>query len=149
MSRARPWYADGLRFECTGCGACCRGPEPGYVLVSEAEVERLAAHLGVPVAEVGRRYLRRLADGELALLEKANLDCIFWEDDRGCSVYEARPDQCRTYPFWPEVVASEATWEAERPACEGIGRGKLYPRAAIERLARNEGATRPGARGGP
>jgi len=28
-------------------------------------------------------------------------ECIFYDKDiNGCSIYEARPIQCRTFPFW-------------------------------------------------
>jgi hypothetical protein len=37
-----PWYKDGLRFTCTGCGDCCTGA-PGYVWVNKEEIEALAA----------------------------------------------------------------------------------------------------------
>ncbi|MCH7752933.1 MAG: YkgJ family cysteine cluster protein, partial [Planctomycetes bacterium] len=40
----QPWYQDGLRFKCTGCGNCCTG-SPGYVWVNQAEINALAAHL--------------------------------------------------------------------------------------------------------
>ena len=33
------WYSEGLRFECTQCGACCSG-EPGYVWVDEPWLTR-------------------------------------------------------------------------------------------------------------
>ena len=66
---ADPWYQDGLRFTCTRCGNCCTGA-PGYVWVTPAELEALAAHLGEPVETVravytweeqGRRSLRVLS----------------------------------------------------------------------------------------
>ena len=38
----KPWYADGLQFECTQCGDCCTGA-PGYVWVNKSEIEALAA----------------------------------------------------------------------------------------------------------
>ena len=41
-----PWYRDGLKFACTGCGDCCTG-EPGYVWVNKAEIETLAAAVGL------------------------------------------------------------------------------------------------------
>ena len=37
---ARVFYSDGLRFECTRCSRCCRHT-PGYVFLSENDVERL------------------------------------------------------------------------------------------------------------
>jgi Fe-S-cluster containining protein len=52
--------------------------------------------------------------------------CRFLVEGR-CSVYEDRPRQCRVYPFFPDVIRSAETWEAERQKCEGIGRGELIP----------------------
>ncbi|HUX21603.1 MAG TPA: YkgJ family cysteine cluster protein, partial [Spirochaetia bacterium] len=37
----KPFYQDGLRFECTRCDACCRH-EPGYVFLSQTDLRRLA-----------------------------------------------------------------------------------------------------------
>ena len=40
------WYERGFRFECTRCGACCRGEE-GYVWVTDADIKRMARALGM------------------------------------------------------------------------------------------------------
>ena len=88
-SAADPWYSDGLSFRCVGCGVCCRGPTPGWVGVDDDDADRLADHLGVSLRTLGRRYLRRTANPEAAtvsLVEKSNLDCVFWEEGRGCQV---------------------------------------------------------------
>jgi Fe-S-cluster containining protein len=54
-----------------------------------------------------------------------------------CSVYRARPEQCRTWPFWPENM-SERVWTKEvKRDCPGIGIGRLHSPREIEReLAR-------------
>lgn len=40
--------------------------------------------------------------------------CIFLgEDGKQCSIYEARPVQCRTYPFWPRLITNQLGWDAE------------------------------------
>lgn len=124
-----PWYADGLRFSCTRCGACCTG-KPGYVWVGPIEIDRLATHLGLSQDEFGRRYLRQVG-GDLSLIEKPNLDCVFWDGKLGCTVYEARPNQCQTWPFWPENVETPDDWSLTQRGCPGAGQGKLYTLDAI------------------
>ena len=90
-----PWYREGLSFECTRCGDCCRGP--GYVWVNREEIANLASFLELTPEAFGRRYLRRV-ERRLSLIDNDDGDCIFWEN--GCTVYSARPTQCRTFPFW-------------------------------------------------
>ena len=119
----REWFDDGVRFRCLGaeCGACCSGQMgPGAVWVGREEMERLATHLSLSFVEFKRRYVRRL-EGRHSLKEQDNYDCIFYRSGEGCSVYEARPGQCRTYPFWGRIMASPATWAIETDKCPGIG----------------------------
>lgn len=124
-----------MRFECTGCGYCCTG-EPGFVFIQREEGRTLAEHLGVPVTEFYRRYVRRVPEG-LSLLERPDGSCVFYDD--GCTVYAARPRQCRTYPFWPEVLSSERHWMEESNRCPGIGSGRLYDFVTIESLRGGRG----------
>ena len=117
------WFERGVRFRCLGpeCGACCSGQQgPGAVWVSGEEIERLAEHRSLAVDEFRRRYVRRL-EGRDSLREHANYDCIFYRQGTGCTVYETRPTQCRTYPFWGRVTATRRTWEMEAEKCPGIG----------------------------
>ncbi|HWE38686.1 MAG TPA: YkgJ family cysteine cluster protein [Isosphaeraceae bacterium] len=119
-----PWYRDGLAFECTRCGACCTGA-PGYVWVDSGEIDRLAAQLGLDVAAFVRRYVRQVGD-RLSLIERPNGDCVFWDRESGCMVYEARPEQCRTWPFWPMNIANRAAWRRVGRRCPGVDQGPLY-----------------------
>lgn len=130
----RPWYQDGLRFACTRCGACCTGA-PGFVWVSVAEIEALAAELRLSTDEFGRRFLRRVGD-RISLVERPNGDCVFWDANRGCTVYESRPVQCRTWPFWTENLESRETWEETGSRCPGIDRGDWFSVESIEEAAR-------------
>jgi len=70
----------------------------------------------------------------LSLREKSNFDCIFW--NAGCTVYDARPLQCRVFPFWDMVVASPEAWETAGRGCPGINTGELRAREEIERCLR-------------
>ena len=131
---ADPWYQDGLRFTCTRCGNCCTGA-PGYVWVTPAELEALAAHLGEPVETVRAVYTWE-EQGRRSLREKANGDCVFYEHGAGCTVYAARPTQCRTWPFWESTTETPAAWKQTRQTCPGAGHGDLIPAEEITRRVR-------------
>lgn len=128
---ADPWYKDGLAFACTRCGKCCTG-EPGFVWVNDEEVAALAAKLGEPLNEVLGLYTRTTR-GKRTLREKANGDCVFFDRQKGCTVYTVRPRQCRTWPFWESNVESPEAWEATMQDCPGAGRGDLIPAEEITR----------------
>lgn len=134
----QPWYADGLRFSCTGCGGCCTGT-PGYIWISLDEIVAMADYLKMTTAEFSRRYLRRVGDKYSLTEIRPNYDCVFLDGKR-CKVYPVRPTQCRTFPFWPECVKTPEAWEATARHCEGIQpQGELVTRQEIEtRLAQDE-----------
>ncbi len=128
-----PFYSDGLRFGCTRCSKCCRHT-PGYVFLSEADIEPLLRALSVPRQTFLQGYCRRVRFGpvqRLSLKERPNVDCILWEDG-GCSVYEARPLQCRSFPFWSSCLSSMEEWQFHGRQCPGIGTGPLHSRKEIE-----------------
>jgi Fe-S-cluster containining protein len=113
-----PWYAEGLRFRCTGCGQCCTG-SPGYVFLSETDLLLLARHMKIEAEAFAHHYVRRV-EGRLALIDKAGSeDCVFLENKQ-CTVYEARPVQCRTFPWWVSHLETPEDWRAAAERCEGI-----------------------------
>ncbi|HKM52485.1 MAG TPA: YkgJ family cysteine cluster protein [Isosphaeraceae bacterium] len=136
-SAKRPWFRDGLAFECTRCGACCTGA-PGYVWVSPDEIETLAQFRGESTEQFSRRFVRRVGD-HFSLIERPGGDCIFWDAKEGCTVYAARPVQCQTWPFWPENVESLESWAAIRRVCPGSGQGRLY---TVEEIVESIGKVR-------
>jgi Fe-S-cluster containining protein len=126
-----PWYKDGLRFTCTRCGHCCTG-DPGFVWVDDADLEAIADHLGETLETVRGLYTRWTARGR-TLREKANGDCVFYDRQAGCTVYPARPPQCRTWPFWESNVASPEAWQKTCEECPGSGRGELISAEEVAR----------------
>lgn len=113
-----PWYAEGLRFECTGCGQCCTGA-PGYVWVDEEEIQKIADYLNLSVEEFSQRYLYRVK-GRFSLIDlPKTYDCIFLKDKK-CTIYSVRPMQCRTFPWWPRLLKSAEDWQEAALTCEGI-----------------------------
>lgn len=131
---AEPWYQDGLRFECTRCGNCCTGA-PGFVWVNDEEIAAIAAFRGETVAEVTKRYTRRAHRGQ-TLREKENWDCIFFERGAGCTIYDVRPRQCRTWPFWDSRAGTPEAWEETCQVCPGSGKGELITPEEITRRIR-------------
>lgn len=126
-----PWYADGLRFTCTQCGKCCTG-DPGFVWVTDDELAAIAQFLREPLDEVRERFSRR-ARGRRTLREKTNGDCVFYDAQRGCTIYAVRPPQCRTWPFWASNLETPADWERTERHCPGSGNGELIPLEEITR----------------
>jgi len=124
-NEAEPWFQEGLQFTCTQCGKCCTG-EPGVVWVNEEEIEALAKFRGETVRELVGLYTRS-SRGRVTLREKANGDCVFYDRQKGCTVYAVRPRQCRTWPFWESNVATPETWQRTTEICPGSGQGELIP----------------------
>ena len=128
----QPWYQEGLRFECTQCGNCCTGA-PGFVWVNDEEIAALAAAIGESdVEKFEANYVRKVG-ARRSLNEFPNGDCVFFDgQSRGCSVYGARPRQCRTWPFWNSNLESPETWAHTCEVCPGSGKGRLYQIGEIE-----------------
>ncbi|MFN3455156.1 MAG: YkgJ family cysteine cluster protein [Pseudobdellovibrio sp.] len=146
MSIKRPFYNDGLKFECQGSGKCCTSHgEFGFVFLTLEDRRRFAKHLKISTLAFTKKYCD-LRDGVWHLKEDPqNPDCMFLKNKR-CSIYEARPTQCRTWPFWPEVMNPKA-WKSEVASfCPGVGKGKVWPKEEIERIMAEdaENATRFG-----
>ena len=101
-----------LRFRCTACGNCCRDLR---VPLTDADLRRLVEATGLPAIEivdwvptaavdlVGEPESLLVLDHEngYAMMALAQRDkaCRFLGSDQRCAVYEARPANCRLYPF--------------------------------------------------
>ncbi|MFA6821275.1 MAG: YkgJ family cysteine cluster protein [Sphaerochaetaceae bacterium] len=129
------FYEEGLQFSCQeGCYYCC-GVEPGFVFLSLDDLKRLAIYLKIDEQAVVKTYCRPVNMGSfsyISLKEVANHDCIFLEREKGCQVYQSRPVQCATYPFWASILESRETWHQEKQWCPGIDKGCLHSKEFIE-----------------
>ena len=157
----KPWYRDGLRFTCTQCGDCCRSHgDYQWVFLTPDEVTRLAKHLGMTNAKFLHEYCDKDEDGLGHTLKWPDRACVFLgqgsgespgegaaspkgEQARkeGCTVYDARPQQCRTWPFWPENLPKKV-WDKDIvPFCPGAGEGRLYSLGEIRKISKDQAET--------
>ncbi len=108
----------------------------------------MAQRLNVDVPTFRQRYAHQI-QGDWSLNEKMTkhgYDCVFLvrdKDGRGsCGIYEDRPKQCRTWPFWPDNLKSPRAWKQAGSRCPGMtagntGQGRLYPIEEI-RIVRDQ-----------
>ena len=134
MSR-KPFYADGIKFECQGSGKCCtsRGSY-GFVYLTDDDQKRFAKYFKLTRMQFKKQYCGT-KDGNVHLLDPVENkgDCMFLEDKK-CTVYEARPQHCRTWPFWPENM-SPRVWNKEIATfCPGVGKGKVHTFEEIKKV---------------
>ena len=106
------------------------------MFLSEADLTALAAERHLERSEFLARHCS-LHAGRITL--RSDLArCEFQGADGSCTVYAARPEQCRSWPFWRENLAREI-WEREvAPLCLGVGQGRVHDAAEIEAIARHD-----------
>ncbi len=136
-----PWYIAGLHFECSQCGACCSGPDQGYIWLTKQEIKLLADLLKEPIAELHRKYLGRVGFRTTIIEHPVSRDCIFLKEINGrrsCTIYPVRPNQCRTWPFWASNLGSPTAWNQAARRCPGINRGRYYSFEEIEKIRKTK-----------
>ncbi len=55
-----------------------------------------------------------------------------------CSVHPVKPMQCRTFPFWAELLDDRESWQAAKRYCPGMddADGQLYSPSEIRKRAK-------------
>jgi Fe-S-cluster containining protein len=128
------WYEDGLPFSCTACGNCCKSHgEYSHVYLREEEVLAMAAHLEMDPVEFTRQHL--VVEKGWITLRPDLPQCQFLTPAGQCGVYEVRPVQCRTWPFW-DVNLKPDVWKKEVNAiCPGSREGEVHDADRIDAIA--------------
>jgi Fe-S-cluster containining protein len=107
------------RFECQRCGQCCR--HRGEVRLESAEVEAIAAWLGLAAAAFTETYARLRPDRRgLSLREHPDGACVFLETNPpACRIQPVKPAQCRAFPhtwrYAPDDPTCPALAAPDRP----------------------------------
>lgn len=128
-----------IKFQCQdNCGKCCVSHgEYGFTYLTEEDMVRLEKHLGVnrdQFAEEGLFDYTRHGKGKKKMwyLKNTKQSCTFLVGTK-CGIYEARPIQCRTFPFWPENMNAKA-WRELKNFCPGIDKGPVLPRGHVNKM---------------
>jgi uncharacterized protein len=102
------------QIDCTACANCCR---VATVKIADRDVEKLAKRLGVSASRFLMEYTREDAE-EGRVLNRNQGGCVFLEGNL-CSVYDARPHTCLTFPHLTRGSGSllSRLWEMPDRAC--------------------------------
>ncbi len=148
LKKDKPWYAEGLRFQCSLCGNCCSGPD-GEIPLQEQDSRRLAKYLGLSLRafKVSYTIISESTNNRVLKMnptpgDKEGLDCIFLDREQipgkaVCKAHAAKPKQCQAWPFWPSSLESLESWKEASKHCPGIGQGDgMLTRKEIEKKRR-------------
>ncbi len=102
-----------IKFECTQCGKCCHGPANAGPRLSDIDATRLMRGIGPTAYRLG---VKNHGDG-VPQIRMRDGHCTFL-DGKKCSVYDVRPDQCRSFPFWPGLWNEPGKYKLAN--CEGL-----------------------------
>lgn len=116
-----PWWMEGVAFSCqANCGKCCDEPG-GIVYLSITDAERISKHHGMEVQEWLERDCRQTLDGRYVLKSREVDDvCIYLDQNKQCTIYTVRPQQCAAFPWWSENLATDRAWREVKETCPGL-----------------------------
>ena len=89
-----------MALDCLSCGACCYSNE---VVLDKEDVRRFE-RAGRP--ELAAMPYARRKNGKLMLRLANDKGCLQLSVDNRCSIYDIRPDMCRTFPAGSECCLS-------------------------------------------
>ncbi len=131
------WNTQDVHFSCSGCGKCCLNE--GSVWLNVDECADLCFHLDEPIQSVADKYFSDYMPGwaKLKNVQVQSKDegvtrdgCVFLDDEgKKCTIYEARPIQCRTYPWWPRLLLNESAYSNEAVTPDFIAEGRHWSAA--------------------
>lgn len=80
------------QIDCTACGNCCRSL---LINLEKEDARVLADYLDIGIDQFRNTYVEESSSGELSVMNK--IPCHFLKDNM-CTVYAARPTECREFP---------------------------------------------------
>ncbi len=135
------WLKEPLRFQCQGSGKCCtsRG-EFGFVFLTAKDRREISRHLKLSASQFKKQYCDQTSGVWHLREEPGRADCVFL-NGKACGIYSVRPTQCRTWPFWPEVMNAKSWKKDVVSFCPGIGKGPIWSQAEIQKQLEDQTAS--------
>lgn len=103
LNKFKPETADRLMHQahddvfeqtnCLECANCCKTTSPA---IYERDIDRLAKYLRMKPFQFIEKFLNQDTADQCYVLKSS--PCVFLDAYNYCTVYEARPTACRTYP---------------------------------------------------
>lgn len=132
-----PWWKNGIRFECQQSGKCCVSHgEYGFVYLTLQDRRNIAKELGLSTTVFTKKYCAK-TDGVFHITDRGGPACLFLKNKQ-CTIYKARPTQCRTWPFWPETMSAKAWKKDVLKFCPGVNKGRLYSAKEIDKTLKEQ-----------
>jgi len=116
-------------FHCTLCGQCCVGF--GGTYVTPEDIVRISAHIQADPDDFIPRFCDRTGAGPV-LTQGPDGRCIFFDEEKQCTIHPVKPRMCRAWPFLQTVVNHPENWDAMASACPGMVRP--VPHADLVRI---------------
>lgn len=99
------------KTDCLSCANCCKTTGP---LFTHRDIKVLSKYLRLTQQEFITKYLRIDEDNDYVLQQ---VPCPFLGADNYCSVYDYRPEACRTYPHTDQAkihtILNETAYNVE------------------------------------
>ncbi len=110
-------------FHCQMCGHCCEGK--GGIVVSPSDLVRLSSFLHLTDSEVIARF-GEIRGEKLQIRTGSDGYCIFFQQGKGCSVHEGKPDICRAWPFFRGNLVDSDSFAMAKDFCPGIDKAASH-----------------------
>ncbi len=104
-------------FDCRMCGHCCEGS--GGIIVSPKDLVRICDFLNTSPEDFTNKFAI-MHNGKLTVRTGKDGYCIFFVQNKGCSVHEGKPDICRAWPYFRGNMVDAQSLFLAKDFCPGI-----------------------------
>jgi len=123
---------DGI-FECKLCGECCKGF--GGTYVTQKDIRNISNYIQFDENKFAEKYCDKSGSRFVLTLGK-NGRCIFFDQDKQCTIHPVKPYMCRAWPFLATLIKNPENWNAMANSCKGMK--KDIPDSDLKKIVTEE-----------